>query len=652
MKILPQTKAWGSFLCKQQNIVKAIPYLCFKMSRIILVIFLFLSIDLAAQVSEGGVPYSFAMGSEAVSYKILDLDPPDMVPVLEQDQLSLSETVPYRIGIGIPVDIDLPADGSWSEAGKGRRFLSLGIKAKDAKGIILYYRAFDIPEGGKLFIYTKDRKQLLGAFTSGNNPSGGYFATELIYGDELVLEYDAPEQNASQPIVEIYQVQYVYRDVQRLLKGQSGPCEVNVNCPEGDSWQNEKRSVAKIVLKAGFGTYLCTGALINNTRNDSTPYLLTARHCGTSASLGDYSQWVFHFNYEALSCEDPQTPPQSNTITGSSLIAQAPNGTVGGSDFKLLLLSEKVPDTYNPYLSGWIRDGYSGTSGVGIHHPKGDIKKISTYTSSLVSTQYGQPVQDPDGMYWKVVWAETENGHGVTEGGSSGSPIFNNTGKITGTLTGGAASCSELTAPDYYGKFSYHWSSNGSTGDAQLRPYLDPDNTGMQSIDGLGYGSLLLANFAADTSVVSIGGQVSYTDQSSGDPEYWSWTFFGGDPSLSSSRDPGRITYRDYGVYDVRLIVGTGDLSDTLFRKNYIRVIPNLYPNPANDYVTMDFGRRHLEYIEVTVFDLNGQLVKEYSSSPVATGIYKIILGDISAGTYIVHIKTNIMEDNLPLIVY
>ena len=72
-----------------------------------MVIFLFLSIDLTAQVSEGGVPYSFAMGPAAVSYKTLDLDPPDMVSVLEQDKLSLSELVPYRIGIGIPVIIDL-----------------------------------------------------------------------------------------------------------------------------------------------------------------------------------------------------------------------------------------------------------------------------------------------------------------------------------------------------------------------------------------------------------------------------------------------------------------------------------------------------------------------------------------------------------------
>ncbi|MCK4569022.1 MAG: trypsin-like serine protease [Bacteroidales bacterium] len=622
------------------------------MSRIIVIICLLLTIDLAAQISEGGIPYSYAISSASVSHQFVQPDPPNLASVFEQDNSFIDEPVPYRIGIGIPVDISLSRDGSWSEARRGKRYLSLGIKVKDAKGIILYYRSFNIPEGGKLFIYSRDRSQLIGAFTSKNNPSGGYFATELIYGDELVIEYDAPKHNPANPIVDIYQVQYIYRNVERLLKGDSGPCEVNVNCPEGAAWQNEKRSVAKIVLKAGFGTYLCTGALVNNTREDSIPYFLTARHCGTSASLSDYSQWVFHFNYEALSCEDPLTNPQSNTITGSSLLAQAPYGTTSGSDFKLLQLSHTVPENYNPYLSGWSRNGLPSASGVGIHHPKGDIKKISTYTSSLVSTQYGQSSQDPNGMYWKVIWAETANGHGVTEGGSSGSPIFNNTGKIVGTLTGGSASCTELTAPDYYGKFSSHWTSNGSLADAQLKPYLDPNNTGLQSLDGFGYGSLLTANFKADTSIVSIGGQVSFTDQSIGNPEYWYWTFFGGDPSLLSYQHPGSITYRDYGVYDVKLIIGTTDRADTLLRKSYIRVTPNLYPNPANEYVIMDFGRRQLEFIEVEVFDLTGQLVKEYSSSPVVNGIFKIPLGDISAGTYILHIKTNIMEDNLPLIIY
>ena len=59
----------------------------------------------------------------------------------------------------------------------------------------------------------------------------------------------------------------------------------------------------------------------------STPYFLTARHCGSSASLSDYSQWVFHFNYESFSCEDPLEDPPSYTISGSSFLAQAPDGT-------------------------------------------------------------------------------------------------------------------------------------------------------------------------------------------------------------------------------------------------------------------------------------------------------------------------------------
>jgi len=627
-------------------------YLCLYMLRFLSFILFLLSAGLSAQVSDGGLPFSFALDQAPEKHRTFQLDAPDISLQLEENHISAGDPEPFQIGIGIPVEISLSQDGVWSETGEGKRFLNLGIKAENAKGIILYYKYFSIPKGGRLYIYTKDRSQLIGAFTSRNNPSGGYFATEIIYGDELVMEYNAPDDNLKEPLVEIYQVQYVYKDVETMVKGLSGPCEVNVNCPEGDAWQNEKRSVAKIVLKAGLGTYICTGALVNNVRMDSIPYFLTARHCGNSASLSDYSQWVFHFNYEALDCEDPVQDPQSNTITGSSLLAQAPFGTDAGSDFKLLQLNHKVPEGYNPYFAGWNWDGIFSQTGVGIHHPKGDIKKISTYASSLLSTIYGQTSEDPNGMYWKVVWAETVNGHGVTEGGSSGSPIFDNTGRIVGTLTGGFASCTELIAPDFYGKFSYHWASNGSPGDARLQPYLDPDNTGLQSLDGLSYGNLLTANFSADTTVISIGGQISFIDKSGGEPESWNWTFFGGNPGNYSGQDPVRISYLDYGVFDVSLLVGGGNLSDTLDRKNYIRVTPNLYPNPANESVTMDFGRRQLEFIEVEVFDMRGQLVRSYSTTSISSGIWKIPVGDIRAGTYILRIKTNIMEDRLPLVIY
>ena len=622
------------------------------MTRLFNLFFFLLPLLISAQISEGGFPNSFTAGSGNKEFRIIELQAPDLDAAIEEDAAMAGMPGPYRIGLAMRADIDLLRDGRWSTYKNGRLSLRLGIKAENARGLILYYRYFSIPEGGRFFVYSKDKEQLIGAFTSMNNPSGGYFATELIKGDEVVIEYNPPAYSTADPVIDIYQVHYVYRETDRFLKGKSGSCEVNVNCPEGQNWQNEKRSVAKIVLKAGAGTYLCTGALVNNTRQDSIPYLLTARHCGTNASLSDYSQWVFHFNYESIACDDPPEDPPSKTISGSTLLAQAPNGTNAGSDFKLLELSQKLPENYNPYFSGWNRNGQASPSGVGIHHPTGDIKKISTYTAALVSTAYGVSSVDPDGMYWKVVWAETESGHGVTEGGSSGSPIFDNTGQMVGTLTGGSASCNNLTAPDYYGKFSFHWSSNGSPGGAQLRPYLDPDNSGVQSLNGFGYGNVLSANFMADTTVVSMGGRVTFADWSSGDPEQWNWTFYGGEPSSYSGQDPPGVTYNDYGSYNVILSVRDGECGDTLVRKEYIRVSPNIYPNPAYDHVVIDFGRRQLEFIEVQVYDIMGRLVLEHTSIEATTGIIRISLADVNSGTYILRIRTNIMEDKLRLVIY
>lgn len=622
------------------------------MKKVLLLCLMFVPVMLLAQISDGGEPLSFSYETDREGINTRTLDAPNIQALLDEDQKIEAGPAPYRIGHAIPVEIDFIKEATLTNFSRHEQVFRMAIRSEGAKALILYYRKFSIPEGGKVFIYSEDKSQLIGAFTSRNNLSGGYFATEMIYGEELIIEYEPPFNSNTEALIEIYQVHYVYRDAEAHIKGSSGPCEVNVNCPEGQGWQNEKRSVAKIVLKAGSGTYLCTGSLINNVRRDSTPYFLTAKHCGSNASLSDYNQWVFFFNYEASFCEDPSEDPTSNTITGSSLIAQAPGDPSSGSDFKLLQLSSIVPDNYNPSMAGWNRNGLASSSGVGIHHPKGDIKKISTYTSDLISTNYSQTSPDPNGMYWKVVWAETASGHGVTEGGSSGSPIFNPEGSIVGTLTGGLASCSDLTAPDYYGKLAYHWSSNGSAADEGLSYWLDPDNTGAQSIDGMGYGNLLSANFSADTSVISIGSSISFNDQSGGDPESWEWTFLGASPSNYSGQSPSGIAYFDYGTYDVQLVVGKASISDTLLRKNYIRVTPNVYPNPAHDFITIDFGRRQLDYVTLEIFDMQGRKAGSYESNAPVTGIWKTPLVDLNTGTYILRIRTNLQDDRLRVVIY
>ena len=149
--------------------------------------------------------------------------------------------------------------------------------------------------------------------------------------------------------------------------------------------------------------------------------------------------------------------------------------------------NDNIPSGWDVYFNGWTTSVSQSQSGVGIHHPEGDIKKISTYTQPLSPSNYKATTES---THWEVRWAETAHGHGVTEGGSSGSPIFNSDGLIVGTLTGGQAGCDVafLNSPDYYGRFDYSWNKNGSQDTAQLKAWLDPDNSGITKLSGITLG--------------------------------------------------------------------------------------------------------------------------------------------------------------------
>ena len=271
--------------------------------------------------------------------------------------------------------------------------------------------------------------------------------------------------------------------------GSSGNCNVNVRCPEGNNYQLQRRSVVRMNVPIGGFVFYCTGSLVNNTALNRKPYLLSAEHCVLdqndviidSASMASI---IFRFNWESSGCTNP---PSSNGIpnqivTGGRLRAHSNDaGGSTGSDMLLLELAISPPASYNVFFSGWNRNNIPAVGGAGIHHPNGDIKKISTYSMTLQSGAF----QQAPGAFWLVNWIATTSGHGVTEGGSSGSPLFNTSGEIVGTLTGGSASCNNRTGTDYYGKFWYHWDKNGTANNRQLRPWLDPLNTGQTSLAGL-----------------------------------------------------------------------------------------------------------------------------------------------------------------------
>lgn len=383
-------------------------------------------------------------------------------------------------------DITLESGGKWTTMPNGDRIWQVKITSVGALALVPLFSKLYLPEGATLHVYMPARQEILGAFTHKNTTEPRSFCAGIIHGPSCVVEYFEPAAKAGQGILQINEVGHAYRWISPLHKSAdaaetAGACEVNVACSEAANWQDQKRSVARILVVGSGGQGFCSGALVNNVREDCTPYFLSAQHCSEGTTTAQFNQWVFYFNYETASCSGT-TGPQNKTVNGCTKMADSnDNGGADGSDFLLLKLNSSPPNSYNVYYAGWNSNGTASPSGVCIHHPDGDIKKISTYSQTITSTSWGGNVQN---THWNVKWAATTNGHGVTEGGSSGSPLFNNQGMIIGTLTGGNSYCNSPNSPDQFGKFAYHWLSNGSTNNLRLKPWLDPDNTGTVSMNG------------------------------------------------------------------------------------------------------------------------------------------------------------------------
>jgi hypothetical protein len=275
-------------------------------------------------------------------------------------------------------------------------------------------------------------------------------------------------------------------------------CEVDVNCqPEGTGQTAQRDGVVRIGVKAGGLLGWCSGSLINNLNLDCKPYFLTADHCQrddnqTLASTADLAAWKFYFKYQRSGC-GTGTALTGSSVTGCQRRADSnDNGGTFGSDFALMEGDDPIPTNYNPYWFGWDANEANPGSGVkGIHHPAGSEKKIST-VGTITSSSFWNGINNPFPTHWKVTWVSTPNGWGVTEGGSSGSPIYNSSGQIVGTLTGGGSCCTvngcgngtSPTAPDYYGKMSFHWQHNGGPTSDDLKNFLDPNNTGVKVMAG------------------------------------------------------------------------------------------------------------------------------------------------------------------------
>ncbi len=524
------------------------------------------------------------------------LQAPELNAIRSEDDYRDKQGMLYRIGVAVQTNINPNQEGAWINQPDGSRVWQMIISAPGAEAISYLFEHFVLYGGSTLRIQNLYGQEVHPLLTSKDVESHQMQNAALCAGSTHVLTLTEPAFTTPSEIF-IDRIMYNYRSTgfgSAEKINESDPCEVNVNCsPVGDAWQNQKRGVARVYVVEGNQAGWCTGSLINNTAQDCKPYLLTALHCGVNSSAANMNQWKFYFGYEAPTCTNPTSVGTlaSHFITGCMRIADANDGGGNsGSDFLLVKMGNNTNENtvitnlksanFNAYWNGWNASPSPTTGGAGIHHPAGDIKKISTFSGNTISTQWGSAA----GSHWRVTWTPNSNGHGVTEGGSSGSPLFDNSGgNIIGTLTGGASYCTSPSAPDQYGKMAFHWTNNGSTTAEQLKPWLDPANLNILVFGGSSDPCTPTtpvaptANFTANATNITPGTTVNFTDLSLGLPTSWAWSvspasgwsYSGG--TSASSQNP-QITFNNIGQYTVTLTASNAQGSDDEIKSNYITV--------------------------------------------------------------------------------
>ncbi|MBQ4420928.1 MAG: trypsin-like peptidase domain-containing protein [Bacteroidales bacterium] len=483
------------------------------MKRIILYLTLFLIVNIGyCQLSTKELPVSFSYNKKYKG-KVYEQSRLDLNLFYEEDEQNKQDSSFYRFGYKHKVNYSLDNSGEWITLDNGDRLWRLEIYCPEALSINLLYDKFWLPDGAKLFVYSADKRQAIGAFTSANNKGTKEelrgFATDLIYSDDIFIEYYVPKGITDIGMISIAYIIHGYTYVlsRENYEITSNQCQVNINCLEGMNWQNEKNAVVKIIVGEKTGS----GFLINTTANDNRPYLLTADHCienGHDAlTNNNLDYYIFWWNYESENCENPQSEPEHYSTVGATILANKDQLT--GTDFALLSLIENPKNNPNIklYYLGWDRSGFSTTNCVGIHHPKGDIKKISTaedYTTTCTHNGHN--------YFWQADWVQTSNGYSSTQIGSSGSPLLNKNRHVIGQLTAGvSANCLNLQNDIYsiYGKFNLSWTGNEATNNnRKLQPWLDPNNTGATTLDGIGNvscqnGNTLLTNHLENDLTIS-----------------------------------------------------------------------------------------------------------------------------------------------------
>lgn len=564
----------------------------------LLLLILSLSQQISAQVPT--VTYPERKVSQNGIFQIAQINtfritPPDVGELLKQDlQQSSNMEKPFRFAESIPITINPLNYGNWTTSGDWA-YWTLKIVADSATSLSIVFSRFKLTEGAVMYISNGNGTMLTGPITASENNNNSTWGSDVYSGDAILIEIKIPVSEKESLLLEIGSVAYGYKNIfsEKSGFGQSGSCNINVLCTQGTPWANERKAVCKILNASG--TSWCSGSMVMNTCNTNMPYLLTACHCYVAPNAGSVSQWRFIYHYWSPTCSPTQDGDTSLLFNGAQHKAHWST-----SDFALLQLNQIPSSSSDITYAGWTNSSVAATSGTGIHHPNGDVMKISLdYDPLTRNADYGWDVT----AHWQVAWDD-----GVTEGGSSGSPLFDQSHRIIGQLHGGPSVCGGSVLKDYYGSFDMSW-TGGGTDTTRLSNWLDPGNTGTTSTNTTNVSAL------TDVSLnLSISGADNFCSGSelytlNGVPPGLSVTWSSSNPSIatiSATGNPATVTKVGSGTVTVTgtvsgsciltssktktLHIGTPDMSNVTISQPTGPTPPCIVLNQPNRMVVLNSG--------------------------------------------------------------
>jgi len=524
------------------------------------------------------------------------------------------------------------------------------IQSEGAKEIKIVFQKFILSSNAIVSFYVDSLQyQYKGTYFAHKSDSS--YISNFLRGDSCTIDIEIPIDEFDKNQIIISRVYHFTESFYETVRGADYSCMIDVNCSEGNNWCDPKRSVAIYYFPKTNGKIgQCTGALLNNYRNNFTQYFLTARHC--TDKVTDWGETEFYFNYQNTFCNsgdsyDPYYYGGNYRVQGSQLIGFC---DTTWSDNALLLITDPIPIQYNVYYAGVdITDRSMGDGVTCIHHSDGLPKKITSGKIKYFA-----------GPTWDVYWD-----NGIIMGGGSGAPVFLNSNKrvIANIVHGPSYNCNSSMKHDWVGKVKacMPYSSNMKSalfGNSGLETYegIDPIKACQSShtlkgdfystkeydadLDGL---TISAVNTITVSSTAVFYRNANYT-LTAGDKI----VFQPGARILAGSNVTAKITPCSGNLVSCGTHRGTEQSSNHKsagnFSQEYDENISDedmlrsvsIKPNPNDGTFTIDINFDPQEVISVQVFSIVGQSIYKQSGLPNNT----IRLQSAASGMFYVEITT------------